>query len=55
MRIVPLGSRGPILNLLWFLNNPDIKLVRPASELEIIIVFKFQTLRLFQLLSRLKI
>ena len=34
MRIVPLGSGGAILDLDWFLNYCDIKLVRQASETE---------------------
>jgi hypothetical protein len=34
MRIVPLGSGGAILDLDWFLNYCDIKLVIQASEIE---------------------
>ena len=34
LRIVTLGSRGAILDLYWFLNYPDIKLVIQASEIE---------------------
>jgi hypothetical protein len=34
MRIVPLGSGGAILDLDWFLNYCDIKLVIHASEIE---------------------
>ena len=34
MRIVPMGSGGAILDLDWFLNYHDIKLVIKASEIE---------------------
>jgi hypothetical protein len=34
MRIVPLGSGGAILDLEWFLNHQDIKLVIKERELE---------------------
>jgi hypothetical protein len=34
MIIVPLGSRGAILDLDWFLNYHDIKLVRQGSDIE---------------------
>ena len=32
MKIVPLGSKGTILNFDWFLNYSDIKLVIQESE-----------------------
>jgi hypothetical protein len=34
LRIVPLGSGGAIMDLHWFLNYRDIKLVVDASEIE---------------------
>ena len=34
MKIDSLDSRGTIMPLDWFFNNSDIKLVRPASEIE---------------------
>jgi hypothetical protein len=34
MRIVPLGSGGVLLDLEWFLNQQDIKLVIKERELE---------------------
>ena len=56
MRIVSLGSRGAILDLIWFPKYRGTKLVIQASEIEgNDDISLMQTLRLFQLLGGLKI
>ena len=57
MRFVPLGSGGAILELEWFLNYHDIKLVIQASAIEgnIGLLDQYKTLWLFLLLGILKI